>query len=116
MTNPVAASLQFVARCTPYTRCNVQQRACFTYKHPCKKAAIGPLFLQALIAGKINFVASRCSICCSPGFPNMSEIGATVPSTGEFHPMAPSARTIFMGESLLYKGRFQNEPSPALFC
>jgi hypothetical protein len=68
MKNSVAKLLQVVARCTPYTRCNVQRRGCFTYVRPCKKAAIGSHFLQALIAVKINFVAALCRFCCSPFF------------------------------------------------
>jgi hypothetical protein len=68
MTNSVAASLQFVARCTPYTRCNCnnwQFAGAFTSETPCCTPATSPPEKHRVVAGKTKVVAAGCSICCS---------------------------------------------------
>ena len=68
MRNRLAAFLQVLALCTPYTRCNCNNQqfpGAFTYETPCCIPATSPREKHRVVAGKTKVVAACCSIDCT---------------------------------------------------
>jgi hypothetical protein len=68
MRNRLAAFLQVLALCIPYTRCNCknwQFPGAFTSETPCCTPATSPPEKHRVVAGKTKVVAACCSICCT---------------------------------------------------